>query len=79
MMDLFSKHGRATPKSPVEPKAVSVPEAALLLGISEKAAYAAAKAGELPTLKFGQTVIVPLLALDEYMRSAYKPKNNSAK
>ena len=48
---------------------VSVPEAGQVLGLGRDAAYAAAGRGELPTLKFGRRVVVPvpkLLALLGY-------------
>ncbi|GAA4686539.1 helix-turn-helix domain-containing protein [Frondihabitans cladoniiphilus] len=39
------------------------PEAAGLLGLSKNSAYAAAKAGQIPTLRLGQRYIVPAPAL----------------
>jgi excisionase family DNA binding protein len=42
---------------------VSVDEAAIVLGISRSAAYAAAKSGELPVVQFGRRLRVPTAAL----------------
>ena len=39
------------------------PDAGQLLGISKNTAYAAAKRGEIPTLRFGQRYVVPVPAL----------------
>jgi len=38
---------------------ITVEEAARFLGISRSSAYAAAKAGELPTASFGRRLVVP--------------------
>ncbi len=42
---------------------VTVEEAAELLGISRPSAYAAAKSGELPTIRYGRRILVPTAAL----------------
>ena len=62
-------HERLTIASLTERCTVTVPEAAAVLGISADNGYAAAKTGELPTLKFGRRLLVPvpkLLALIGY-------------
>jgi excisionase family DNA binding protein len=41
------------------PKTMSVPEAGKELGLSRNAAYAAARRGELPVLRFGKKLRVP--------------------
>lgn len=46
-----------------EPLAVSVPEAAHLLGISERYAWKLVKTGDLPTSLIGGRRIVPVAAL----------------
>jgi excisionase family DNA binding protein len=43
--------------------AVSVPSAARSLGLGRNAAYDAAKRGELPTVKIGRRILVPIDAL----------------
>lgn len=40
--------------------AVSIPEAAALLGIGKNTAYEAARRGEIPTLKIGRRLLVPM-------------------
>jgi len=42
---------------------ISVEEAAPILGISRGAAYQAAKTGELPTLRIGRRIVVPVIPL----------------
>ena len=42
---------------------ITVPEAALLLGIGRSACFEAARRGELPTLRLGRRVLVPVPAL----------------
>ena len=43
---------------------VSVPEAGAKLGISRDAAYRAAKAGDIPTVRIGSTLRVPVVQLE---------------
>jgi excisionase family DNA binding protein len=42
---------------------ITVPEAGRALGIGRNTAYAAARTGELPTLKIGKRLLVPVVAL----------------
>ena len=42
----------------------SVPEAARKLGDRNQPCYAAAKSGQIPTIKIGDRVLVPRIALD---------------
>lgn len=44
---------------------VTVPEAGALLGLSRNSAYDAAKRGEIPTLKLGNRLVVPVPRLLE--------------
>jgi excisionase family DNA binding protein len=48
----------------------TVQEAAKQLGISRVAAYQAAQRGELPTIKFGKRILVPLAALERMLEGA---------
>jgi excisionase family DNA binding protein len=48
--------------------AVDVVEAGKMLGLGRSAAYAAAARGEIPTLKFGRKIIVPLVQLEALLR-----------
>jgi excisionase family DNA binding protein len=43
--------------------AISVPEAARVLGIGRNTAYVAARSGELPSVKIGGRVVVPVRRL----------------
>ena len=48
----------------MEPRTVSVPEAGKWLGIGRNAAYEAARRGEIPTIKIGRLLRVPVAALE---------------
>ena len=55
--------------SNVLPKTLTVPEAGKqYFGLSRNAAYAAAKRGDLPTIKFGKLLRVPVAALEEMLK-----------
>jgi len=45
--------------------AISIPEAAKLLGLSRNSAYEAAKRGELPTLILGRRILAALSAWEK--------------
>jgi excisionase family DNA binding protein len=47
------------------PLAVSVPEAARLLGLSRSTTYAAVKRGDIPSVRIGGRIVVPLRRLEE--------------
>lgn len=49
------------------PRAVSVPRAAELLGISRSAAYRLAGSGEIPTVRLGRRLLVPVQWLDDFL------------
>jgi excisionase family DNA binding protein len=55
-----------------KPLAVSVPEAGRLLGVGRITAYRAAKAGRLPTVRFGRRLVVPVRALEKMLEQADK-------
>jgi excisionase family DNA binding protein len=50
--------------------AISVPEAGKRLGIGRSAAYAAAAAGQLPTIRIGNLLRVPLAVLQRKLEAA---------
>ena len=50
----FNEEGRAT---------IDVDQAAHVLGISRGAAYEAARRGDIPTLRFGRRLVVPVAGL----------------
>jgi excisionase family DNA binding protein len=43
---------------------LSVPESAVILGISRALAYELVRRGELPTVRFGRRIVVPRKALE---------------
>ncbi len=45
----------------------TVTEAAELLGIGRSAAYEAARSGQLPTIRIGKRVLVPVAALERLL------------
>lgn len=53
----------------VQRQTYSVPEAGARLGLSKNAAYEAAKRGELPTLKIGGRLFVPIAAFEKMLAS----------
>jgi len=57
---------------------VTVEEAAHLLGISRGLAYEMARAGKLPTIRFGRRLLVPRRALNRLLEQCESaPKINS--
>ena len=55
------------------PKTMSVPEAGeLYFGLSRNASYAAATRGEIPTIKIGKLLKVPVRALEEMLNAVSK-------
>jgi excisionase family DNA binding protein len=48
--------------------AIDVVEAGKMLGLGRSAAYAAAARGEIPTLRFGRKIVVPLAQLEALLR-----------
>lgn len=53
---------------------VSVSEAARLLGISKNSAYNACATKDIPSLKIGKRIVVPLAALDKLLSEGRKPE-----
>jgi hypothetical protein len=52
------------------PMTISVPEAGrTYFGLSRNAAYAAAKRGEIPTIKMGKLLRVPVRALEQKLNT----------
>jgi excisionase family DNA binding protein len=49
------------------PKTISVEEAARQLGISRSSAYEAIRSGQLPSIKIGRRVLVPVAALERLL------------
>jgi excisionase family DNA binding protein len=56
-----------------EPKTMTVPEAgAQYFGLSRGAAYAAAERGEIPTIRIGRLLRVPVRALEDMLNAPRK-------
>ena len=51
-------------------KTITVPEAASMLGVSRNLAYEAVRRGELPAIRVGRRLVVPLKAIEELLESA---------
>ena len=59
---------------------ITVPEAAKALGIGRSAAYEAARAGQIPTIRIGRRILVPVVAMERMLAGAEvdAPSENSA-
>ena len=51
----------------MEKRTYTVPEAAEALGIGRNAAYEAARTGQLPTIRIGKRILVPVVALERLL------------
>jgi excisionase family DNA binding protein len=49
---------------------MTIPEGAQRLGISRNAAYAAARTGQLPTIRIGNRILIPLAAFERMLENA---------
>ena len=59
-------------------QAWTIPEAAERLGISRNAAYAAANRGELPSIRIGKRILVPMTGLQQLLDGSWKPSTPEA-
>ena len=50
-------------------RTISVPAAGAILGISRLSAYRAATKGQIPTIRLGRLIRVPVQAFDELLRN----------
>jgi hypothetical protein len=57
---------------------ISVPEAGALLGLSRGSSYAAARRGEIPTLRLGNRLVVPVPRLLELVGAALASEDTAA-
>lgn len=55
---------------PAERLTLTVPEAALLLGISRNEAYMAIQRGEIPARRVGRRIIISRVALERWLNGA---------
>jgi predicted DNA-binding transcriptional regulator AlpA len=51
---------------------LDVPEAGAKLGLGRNASYAAAKRGDIPTIKIGRLLRVPVRAFEEMLNAALR-------
>lgn len=58
----------------MDKKTLTVPEAGEILGIGRSAAYEAARTGDLPTIRIGKRILVPMVALERLLEDA-RPAN----
>ena len=49
-------------------RTITIPEVAKLLGIGRNQAYEAARRGEIPVIKIGKRLLVPLVALERMLQ-----------
>ena len=56
-----------------EKMVLTVPEAAKVLGIGKNLAYEAIQRGEIPSVKVGGRILVPVAALDKFLVGAGTP------
>jgi excisionase family DNA binding protein len=54
-------------KQKPERQAIKLDEVARRLGVSRNSAYAAARRGEIPTIRIGRLLLVPLAALERML------------
>jgi excisionase family DNA binding protein len=53
---------------------MSITDAARKLGVGRNTAYEAARAGEIPTIRIGKKILVPLAAFENYLAQTHKLK-----
>jgi excisionase family DNA binding protein len=54
----------------MELRTMSVPEAGRWLGLGRNASYEAARRGDIPTIKIGRLIRVPVVALERKLEEA---------
>jgi len=54
-------------KQKLERQAIKLDEVARRLGVSRNSAYAAARRGQIPTIRIGRLLLVPIAALDRML------------
>lgn len=52
---------------------ISIIEAGKRLGIGQRQAYAAAKSGDIPTIRIGKRILVPLVAFNRMLETCEQP------
>ena len=69
---------RPTLPDPMTEPTVTVERAGALLGISRGSAYAAAAAGDIPTIRVGRRLLVPTAALRRMLAVDAQPTDQGA-
>ena len=64
----MSTRHQNTEDSPVKRRTMTVPQAGAVLGIGRTAAYQAAHTGEIPTIRIGNRIVVPLPAFERMLQ-----------
>jgi excisionase family DNA binding protein len=54
----------------IQKQTISIDEAAKVLGIGRNKAYEAAHCGEIPTIRIGKRLLVPLAALERMLQGS---------
>lgn len=57
---------------------LTVPETAERLGIGRNSAYEAARKGDIPTIRIGNRILVPIAALEQLLDGSWKPPTSGA-
>jgi excisionase family DNA binding protein len=57
-------------KPEAERRTVTVDEAAKMLGVGRNAAYRGVKSGDIPVIRVGKRLLVPLAALERILQGA---------
>ena len=60
----------------MQKRAISIPEAAETLGIGVSKAYEAANSGEIPTIRIGKRILVPVAALERMLERVTSDSSN---
>jgi excisionase family DNA binding protein len=60
----------------VQRQTLTVPQVALLLGIGRNSAYEAVHRGDIPSMRFGRRIVVPIDALGEQVSRAIRKSRN---
>jgi excisionase family DNA binding protein len=56
--------------TPTERQTYSVDETARVLGISRSLAYECVKTGEIPSVRFGSRIVIPVHVVDKLIKAA---------
>ena len=62
----------------MDKRTLSIPEAGKALGIGRSATYEAARTGQLPTIRIGKRLLVPMAAFERFLEQARGPNEPEA-